>query len=71
MDEQSDNHCDQLAFARYTWPGRDEAFVCVIHAMQILNVANAIGLYLQMIPLTLEETMAGKMCSQLHKLEVK
>ena len=71
MDEQSNDHCDQPAFVRYTWPGRDEAYACVIHSLQIQNVALDMGLRLQMIRLTIEEILMDKMCSQLHKIEVE
>ena len=43
--------CDTDAFYRYTWPGRDEAGICVIHAIKAQGVAAAMGLPLQMIPL--------------------
>lgn len=38
---------------RYTWPGKDESFVCEAHAGQLKAVAEAMGLYLQLIPLDL------------------
>lgn len=44
--------CGQHAAFRFTWPGKDEAFTCVDHAMQLAGVANAIGLHLQLIPLS-------------------
>jgi hypothetical protein len=44
--------CVFPATVRYTWPGRDEAFACLPHALQLL-----IGLHLQMIRLTPEEMM--------------
>lgn len=44
--------CDAPAVARYTWPGRDEAFACVYHALKIQAVATAIGLHLQMVHLS-------------------
>ena len=44
--------CGELAAFRYTWPGKDEAHVCVDHAQQLMGVARAIGLPLQLIPLS-------------------
>ena len=41
--------CGEPAALRYTWPGKDESQCCINHAMQIKNVAEAIGLHLQMI----------------------
>jgi len=42
--------CGNLANIRYTWPGKNEAVVCIDCARKIQNVALAIGLPLQMIP---------------------
>lgn len=44
--------CGEHAAFRYTWPGRDESFCCVEHAMGLMNVAGAIGLHLQLIPIS-------------------
>jgi len=41
--------CGEPANFRYTWPGKDEAFACIDHANGIARVAQAIGLYLQII----------------------
>lgn len=43
--------CGEHAAFRYTWPGRDEAHVCIECAQKVSGVANAIGLYVQLIPL--------------------
>ena len=45
----SDQRCGKDGVLRYTWPGKDEAFVCLEHADKLRAVANAIGLYLQLI----------------------
>ena len=42
--------CSNDAAFRYTWPGRDESYVCQQHADKLQMVANAIGLYVQLIP---------------------
>lgn len=49
-----DKLCGKHAAFRYTWPGRDELYCCVEHATQLLNVAHAIGCYVQMIPLSVK-----------------
>lgn len=36
---------------RFTWPGRDEACICEEHSNKLKRVADAIGLYIQFIPL--------------------
>lgn len=41
--------CPTLARYRYTWPGRDEAFICSEHVDQLRNVANALDLHLQVV----------------------
>lgn len=48
----SPGQCGELAVLRYTWPGKDEAVVCVECAEKLENIANAIGMHLQLIPIT-------------------
>jgi len=55
--------CQQQAAFRYTWPGRDERFICLEHARQLRNVATTVGLYVQLIPLS-EDEQAQASCSQ-------
>lgn len=47
----AEKECGNLANIRYTWPGKNEAVVCVDCAKKVQNVALAIGLPLQLIPL--------------------
>lgn len=58
--------CNQQAVFRYTWPGQNEAVICLEHAQQLKGVAKAIGLSLQLIPLSGEE-QAGRTCPQIVK----
>ena len=53
MTEQlcKQNGCTESAEYRYTWPGQDESYICGIHAIKLTNIANAMGLHLQLIPL--------------------
>ena len=48
----SENLCSNHAAFRFTWPGKDESFICVDHARQLQGLANEIGLHLQLIPLS-------------------
>lgn len=43
--------CGNEAIARYTWPGREESFICADHLPQLRVIACAMGLPLQCIPL--------------------
>jgi len=43
--------CEGTAAFRYTWPGRDEAGVCALHAVKVEQVAAAMNLHLQLIPI--------------------
>ena len=52
--------CGQDAIYRYTWPGRDEAFICEKHSKKLRAVADAMGLHLQLIPVLPE----GPFCQQ-------
>ena len=47
--------CEETAAFRFTWPGRDEAGICIFHARQIQDVAKAMGLHLQLHPVHLTE----------------
>lgn len=55
--------CQQQAVFRYTWPGHDESFICIDHAVQMQGVAQAMGLYLQLIPLSGDDQLKVS-CSQ-------
>lgn len=43
----AEKKCEEKATYRYTWPGKDEAVVCVRHAREIKGVAEAMGMHLQ------------------------
>lgn len=51
--------CDNTAHFRYTWPGKDEERICIFCGDKLLKIANAIGCYVQFIPLTVEEMIEG------------
>lgn len=63
MSDKAITTCPRKARYRFTWPGRDEAFICVEHVGQLRNVAEAIGLPLQVIPLYEPEEMCPQ-CEQ-------
>lgn len=57
--------CERRSAYRYTWPGRDENGVCEEHRPKLVAVARAIGLHLQLVPLSRwailkETTPSGK-----------
>lgn len=43
--------CPNYAAYRFTWPGQDESFICDAHASKLRRVAQAMGMYIQLIPL--------------------
>ena len=45
--------CSKLSVFRYTWPGKDETGCCAEHADWIQKVADALGMYLQLVELPL------------------
>lgn len=55
--------CRNQASYRFTWPGREESFICMEHVDQLRGVADAIGLPLQTIELSHEE-QAKHTCNQ-------
>lgn len=54
--------CKNYARFRYTWPGKDESVCCEEHAKQIRTVADAIGLHIQIIPLSEHDLQHGLKC---------
>ena len=50
--QSATEQCGEHATLRYTWPGKDEAVICIECAEKLMGVANAIGLHLQLIPIT-------------------
>lgn len=42
--------CGQPSAFTYYWPGKEASFACLEHAGQIRGLANAMGLYLAMVP---------------------
>lgn len=53
--------CKYQATHRFTWPGNDESFICRAHADWVRQVATAMGMHLQLIPL---DDDADEMCRQ-------
>mgnify|MGYP001618259975 CR=1 FL=1 len=56
----SEKECGKKAVKRFTWPGRDESFICQDHWPKLLGVAAAMGMYLQTIELPNESTETCK-----------
>tara|TARA_Y100000310_G_C20643172_1_gene795100 strand:- start:1694 stop:1864 length:171 start_codon:yes stop_codon:yes gene_type:complete len=52
--------CEKVAKYRYTWPGRDEDFICDDHVDWLKQIANTMGLHLQVLPIEESEIK----CSQ-------
>jgi hypothetical protein len=44
--------CARFAAYRYTWPGKDESYICGAHSTYLLGIAKAMGVHVQLIPLT-------------------
>lgn len=44
--------CPNLATHAFTWPGQDQSYICLEHALKLLGVASAMGMHVQIIPLT-------------------
>lgn len=61
QERKLSEQCGQKAVRRYTWPGRDEAFICQEHLPKLLGVVTAMGMHLQLIPLD-EDT--PEVCTQ-------
>lgn len=48
---ENKNECQNKSAYRFTWPGRDESFICTEHVGHLKAVANAMGWPLQIIEL--------------------
>ena len=53
--ECSQKGCDFVPMYRYTWPGRDEVAVCMIHAQSVQGISQVMGFPLQLIKLEPDE----------------
>jgi hypothetical protein len=57
-------NCSNVASYLFTWPGSDEAGICAEHVGKLRGIAAAMGLPLQVKPLTvgnlLDEAIAAK-----------
>jgi len=63
----NEHRCGAPSLFRYTWPGKDEAFVCVEHAGQLRRVAEALGFHLQLVMLLPEQLDNAPPCTQVVK----
>lgn len=57
--------CEKIAAYRYTWPMNEEKYICEDHVLKLHATAKAMGLYLQIIPMTVSEIISGLTCSQI------
>lgn len=55
--------CENPPVFRFTWPGKDEDYICAIHALKLNRIAEFMELHVQFIKLVPEE-MAEHECSQ-------
>ena len=44
-------NCTNKAAYRFTWPGRDESFICEEHSKKLQAISNAMGMCVQLIPI--------------------
>jgi hypothetical protein len=56
----SEVQCGNDASYRYTWPGRDESFICESHSEKLRAVIRAMGLYVQLAPCAASEKCQQK-----------
>ena len=49
--------CDSAPIFRITWPGHDVTLACLLHAVNIRNVAEDIGLQIQIEIITVAEML--------------
>jgi len=58
--------CENPIYARFTWPGNDEKYACLLHSLKLNQLAQVMGFHLQIIPLKPNE-IEDKHCNQYVK----
>jgi len=43
--------CDEIASYKFTWPGNDDDVICENHVGQLIAIASAMGMHLQVTPI--------------------
>ena len=61
--------CEKSVMFRYTWPGKDERFVCSDCAIRLAAIAQALGFFLQVIRLNNEELLNELTCKQIISIK--
>ena len=59
----SEESCGKKATHRFTWPGRNESFICEGHLLKLQHIADAMGMYIQIIPVY-ESDQQNEICKQ-------
>ena len=59
-----DKKCNNPPFFRFTWPGKDEDYICAIHALEMERVIKSMGLHVQFIRLSLDEMVDHTCCQK-------
>lgn len=58
--------CREYARWRYTWPGKDEAYICDKHVRKLRSVVECVGMHLQIIPF--QQALVGQTDKELCDL---
>lgn len=61
--------CEFTPAYRFTWPGKDEDYICMPHAIKAQNIARVMGFHLQLIPLKPDEMVENKCCRMVPESE--
>ena len=64
MSKNNEKRCNLPGAFRYTWPGREESFICLPHSGWLREVAANIDLQLQLIPIPAGE-QSNCLCTQI------
>ena len=62
--EMGERQCQMSAAYRFTWPGRDESFICEAHVPKLSRMVTAMGLSLQLIRVPVTGTADDEQCRQ-------
>ena len=60
--------CPNRAYCKFTWPGKDQAFICYPCSLKLKAVANAIDLHIQYIFISQKDLENKEQCEQKVKI---
>ena len=61
----AEKQCEMPPIYRFTWPGKDEGFICAAHMRKLTSIATHMGVFLRVYLLTPDEIIDHKCCQMM------